>query len=206
VCGRKCAPLYPFRFTGKELDRETGLYYYGARYLNPQTGLWLSVDPAMGEYIPRAPVNDETKKYNENLPGMGGAFNYINLHAYHYAGNNPVKLTDPNGNSMSIPLNINASAILRDKWEPPKENWKRGVDMSIMLYVCEAGTQTYDGRDSYAQELADALGPGSTVIAPDKKLWTYSSGMEPTINSSNPNNVDMPNLEDPGNWITFTGR
>jgi RHS repeat-associated protein len=38
----------PFRFTGKERDSETGLYYYGARYLNPQTGMWLSTDPAMG--------------------------------------------------------------------------------------------------------------------------------------------------------------
>jgi RHS repeat-associated protein len=97
VCERKCAPPYPFQFTGKELDRETGLYYYGARYLNPQTSIWLSADPAMGEYIPRAPVDDEAKKYNQNLPGMGGVFNYINLHAYHYAGNNPVKLTDPTG-------------------------------------------------------------------------------------------------------------
>jgi RHS repeat-associated protein len=87
----------PFRFTGKELDEETGLYYYGARYLNPQTSMWLSADPAMGEYIPRAPVDDDAKKYNQNLPGMGGVFNYVNLHTYHYAGNNPVKLVDPTG-------------------------------------------------------------------------------------------------------------
>ena len=26
----------PFRFTGKELDTETGLYYYGARYLGSE--------------------------------------------------------------------------------------------------------------------------------------------------------------------------
>jgi RHS repeat-associated protein len=56
----------PFRFTGKELDRETGLYYYGARYLNPQTSIWLSADPAMGEYIP-GPGQGADK-----LPGMGG--------------------------------------------------------------------------------------------------------------------------------------
>jgi RHS repeat-associated protein len=86
-----------FRFTGKERDGETGLYYYGARYLNPQTGLWLSTDPAMGEYVPQAPINDEAKKANGNLPGMGGVFNTVNLHLYHYAGNNPVKYTDPDG-------------------------------------------------------------------------------------------------------------
>jgi len=34
----------PFRFTGKERDEETGLYYYGARYLDPRTSRWLSTD------------------------------------------------------------------------------------------------------------------------------------------------------------------
>jgi hypothetical protein len=69
----------------------------GARYPNPLTGLWLSTDPAMGEYVPQAPINDEAKKANRNLPGMGGVFNVVNLHVYHYAGNNPVVLVDPDG-------------------------------------------------------------------------------------------------------------
>uniref|UniRef100_UPI00057172A1 RHS repeat domain-containing protein n=1 Tax=Treponema pedis TaxID=409322 RepID=UPI00057172A1 len=73
----------PFRFTGKELDEETGLYYYGARYLDPKYSRWLSGDPALSDYIPQAPVNDEAKKHNENLPGMGGVFNVVNLHVYH---------------------------------------------------------------------------------------------------------------------------
>lgn len=34
-----------FKFNGKELDTETGLYYYGARYYNPRISNWLSVDP-----------------------------------------------------------------------------------------------------------------------------------------------------------------
>ena len=87
----------PYKFTGKELDPETGLYYYGARYLDPKYSIWLSADPALGEYIPGAPVNEEAKKRNGNLPGMGGVFNTVNLHLYHYAGNNPVKYVDPDG-------------------------------------------------------------------------------------------------------------
>jgi RHS repeat-associated protein len=110
----------PFRFTGKERDGETGLYYFGARYLNPQTSMWLSADPAMGEYIPQAPVNDEAKKYNQNLPGMGGVFNHVNLHAYHYAGNNPVVLKDPDGNFL---IN-NILSVYRDakgeRWDARK--------------------------------------------------------------------------------------
>ena len=42
----------PFKFTGKELDVETGLYYYGARYMDPRLGRWISVDSALGEYLP----------------------------------------------------------------------------------------------------------------------------------------------------------
>jgi RHS repeat-associated protein len=81
----------PYRFTGKERDEETGLYYFGARYLDAKTSRWLSVDPAMSEYVP-APWQDAAK-----LPGLGGVFNYVNLHVYHYGGNNPVKYVDPTG-------------------------------------------------------------------------------------------------------------
>ena len=35
-------------FTGKELDPETGLYYYGARYLDPEDGVSLPLP--LGEY------------------------------------------------------------------------------------------------------------------------------------------------------------
>ncbi|WP_162473322.1 toxin TcdB middle/N-terminal domain-containing protein [Treponema sp. OMZ 838] len=81
----------PFRFTGKEMDEETGLYYYGARYLDPKYSRWLSGDPALGDYVPAAGT-DPSK-----LAGMGGVYNTVNLHLYHYAGNNPVKFLDPTG-------------------------------------------------------------------------------------------------------------
>ncbi len=36
-----------YRYTGKERDEETGLYYYGARYYAAWLGRWASTDPAM---------------------------------------------------------------------------------------------------------------------------------------------------------------
>jgi len=72
----------------------------------------LSTDPALGDYIPLAPVNDSAKKHNQNLPGMGGIYNSINMHLYHYAGNNPVKYTDPTGMAAWEPT---------DTWDSSKE-------------------------------------------------------------------------------------
>jgi RHS repeat-associated protein len=108
----------PFRFTGKEMDAETGFYYYGARYLDPKTSRWISADPALGDYVPSAPVNEEAKKRNGNLPGQGGVFNYVNLHVYHYAGNNPVKYVDPDGRTGSFP---DGSPEQNRQWERAQE-------------------------------------------------------------------------------------
>ncbi len=61
----------PYKFNGKEIDEETGLYYYGARYMNPRTSLWYGVDPL--------------------------AEKYPNITPYCYTDNNPVRYIDPNG-------------------------------------------------------------------------------------------------------------
>ena len=64
----------PYKFNGKELDQETGLYYYGARYMNPRTSLWYGVDPLAEKY-----------------PNIGG---------YVYCTSNPVTLIDPDGKEI----------------------------------------------------------------------------------------------------------
>jgi len=60
----------PFGFTGRDLDPETGLNYYRARYYDPNLGRFISPDPI----------------------GFGAGVNF-----YRYVENNPVLLTDPFG-------------------------------------------------------------------------------------------------------------
>src|SRR5690606_9895230 len=61
----------PYKFNGKEMDKETGMYYYGARYYDPRISIFISVDPL--------------------------AEKYPNYTPYHYVHQNPINMIDPTG-------------------------------------------------------------------------------------------------------------
>ena len=46
-----------YKFNGKELDPQTGYYYYGARYYDPVISRWLSVDPLAEKFTGITPYN-----------------------------------------------------------------------------------------------------------------------------------------------------
>jgi RHS repeat-associated protein len=95
----------PYKFTGKELDAETGLYYFGARYYDAKISRWISTDPALEKYFPKP--NDYDTEHDfywyykqaniKKLKGHGGVFRPINLDNYRYCGNNPMVIIDPDG-------------------------------------------------------------------------------------------------------------
>ena len=64
----------PYKFNAKELDEETGLYYYGARYYDPRTSVWISSDPLKEKYP--------------------------NISSYVYCADNPVNVIDPDGKRL----------------------------------------------------------------------------------------------------------
>ncbi|MCH9651395.1 MAG: hypothetical protein K0U98_24425 [Deltaproteobacteria bacterium] len=68
------ASFNPFGFTGHERDDETGLYYFKARFYDPETGRFLTEDPAEGDV--------------DTPPS---------LHKYLYAHANPTVMVDPDG-------------------------------------------------------------------------------------------------------------
>jgi hypothetical protein len=56
-------------------------------------------------------------------------FNYVNLHVYHYAGNNPVKYVDPDGRTGSFP---DGSPEQNTQWEKAGE-LKQGSAEDIQI-------------------------------------------------------------------------
>ena len=67
----------PYKFNGKQFDEETGLYYYGARYMNPVASIWYGVDPL--------------------------AEKYPNISSYCYTINNPIRYIDIKGTEVGDP-------------------------------------------------------------------------------------------------------
>jgi RHS repeat-associated protein len=86
-------PGQPRRFTGKELDAETGLHYFGARYYSAPIGRFTTVDPVY--------------RWNDNL------LDPQRWNRYAYARNNPLRYVDPDGRAFieipQAPLQQNAA-------------------------------------------------------------------------------------------------
>ena len=87
----------PYRFNAKELDPETGLAYYGARYYQNKLGVWLSVDPLANF-----------------LPGLS---------PFVFSSNNPLSIKDPDGKfpqvivgmAIGITIEITSQIIFEGK-------------------------------------------------------------------------------------------
>lgn len=84
----------PYKFNGKQFDEETGLYYYGARYMNPMASIWYGVDPLAEKYVT-----------------AGG---------YIYTLENPINLVDPDGNKVIPKLYVNDSKKPVSYYRSPK--------------------------------------------------------------------------------------
>ncbi len=103
-----------YKYNGKELDEATGLYYYGARYYDPRTSIWLSVDP-LAVYNPVM----ETEFYGDGQHN-GGVFYSGNLNPYIYTYQNPVIFIDPNGKQTLSPYLGGFSFDSRTSFLPAK--------------------------------------------------------------------------------------
>ena len=76
-----------YLYTGEYYDGMSGLYYLRARYMNPGTGTFISMDTY-----------------------QGNMYEPVTLHKYLYANANPVKYTDPSGMFSLAEMNVTLAA------------------------------------------------------------------------------------------------
>ena len=125
----------PYAFTGREFDQVSGLYYYRARYYDPEIGRFIQEDP---------------------VSFVSG----INLYAY--VGNNPISFVDPNGRE-AIPWEAGSFGRtvgdifydnLRDLQRSVVENAGQ-IDNLDTYYHCLANCQTSE-QGAVQEALAEA--------------------------------------------------
>ena len=138
----------PYLFNGKELDTETGLYYYGARYYDPKTSIFLNVDP----------LAEKT------------------MTPYAYTNNNPINLIDPTGMKSEDWVEDKNGNIFWDSrvtnQEQAEKYWGKGVKHHA------PNTYGYETDKGYVLLSSDRkwVRNGTEYTAPDRAAETVSEG------------------------------
>lgn len=135
----------PYLYNGKELDEETQLYYYGARYYDPLTAVWASVDPLADKFAGWSPYNytmdnpiNLIDPDGEKPTAMEAA--YMAVHVYEGKG----KLT---GGWVPSSRSIEGVTFVDDKTGFKSGLYQRKIDGKIEYAYVTAGTDGADKLD-----------------------------------------------------------
>ncbi len=178
----------PYLFNGKELDEETGLYYYGARYYNPRVSQWLSVDPLAEKYPSHSP--------------------------YNYTLNNPVKFVDLDGEDIFITDGTNTYRYINGQLQAQGENgWKNisGKELSnVSGFVRKTvdHLNTLSAKSTTGKNLINFFAQGNNDVTLTSGRKTSVTRNEMTINYNARSNQRISNLiQDPSvfspDWVSI---
>ena len=181
------AEVANFYFTGKKLDDESGLFYYGARYYDPKLGRFITADT-----IVQNPTDPQT------------------LNRYSYVSNNPINRIDPTGHSWKkfwkkfgdfiSPL---GRAIVTGDWK--NFGWQLLNIATMVLapnpWIFASGALAYTSRglsnvgEGWSNSLSQATGYASIVagvigagveIAKQYNSFKNTTGEFYQVNQANP--------------------
>jgi RHS repeat-associated protein len=122
----------PYKFNAKELDEDSGLYYYGARYYNPRLSIWYGVDP-LAVFNPVR----ESQFYGDGEHN-GGVYFWGNLNPYIYTYQNPIAYIDPNGKQVKV-TDMSYSSLEKNYNSNGEEILKREKSLN---FLANRGTNT----------------------------------------------------------------
>jgi RHS repeat-associated protein len=127
-------------FNGKELDPESGLYYYGGRYYDPDLARFVSPDPFV-----TLPTNPQS------------------LNRYSYTINNPVMYIDPSGYSWFSSLFKSIGNFFKNIFKNPGQFFATlAVGVATGWFAGPLGAAMFGAQTWGAAALAGALGGAAT--------------------------------------------
>ena len=149
--GNDIIPKYSFN--AKELDEETGMYYYEARYYKPP--VFTSRDPMFEKYFWMTP--------------------------YAYCANNPVKYVDPDGEAWKPTFNEETGEYTGYQWIDPKYSYNSDGTLKDGLYeqaIFFSENGTYNPESKYNIGSSTA-----TVYKSDGTTETFDACTHPSSSS-----------------------
>ena len=177
----------PFRFTSKEWDEETELYYYGARYMHPRNSTWISADPAGFELVNPMEQDEKGKLVAKQSYSLIEGVNW-----YSYCSNNPVKYVDPSGLEIALHGNEEEKAIMLEdinslSYKQYEINEKTGM-------LVETDKVNEDGSKIYSDYIDEGIKDKDTTIVVT---------LEPGEGVNHPSTGKPINLNERGGGMTF---
>ena len=177
----------PYKFNGKQFDDETGLYYYGARYLNPMASIWYGMDPLVEKYS--------------------------NISGFCYVKDNPLKFVDFKGEEPTASEAARMAAhVYGDKKNILINGWKVSNKSfgAIKLVNSKSGLnsavyeRTTNGKTEYAYVFAGTdMSEYNDVKADVKQAYGFGSRQydNAVLNAS----VISKKLKESDSELTFVG-